>query len=142
MGSGGLWYGPKLREYQIAVIGVKFNMHVLAYSHRLWGYAHQLGDQARAFFELDQGDGIRVLKRRHLGVMHHHKGVHRAASAGGDGVPLKRVALRADWAGRVAQGAAGCAALDTQLAQARAFPEKPSVVADAGRRALVRWPAR
>ena len=77
-----------------------------------------------------------MVKGWHFGVVHHHKGIDGAAARGLNGVPFKRMALRTNWAGWVAQSTACCASLDEQLALIGTFPKEPCVVTDAGRRTL------
>src|SRR5213079_2620588 len=76
----------------------------------------------------DDGDDVGVLEERHLRVVRDDEAEDLALAAGGDRVPLHRLAVGAHRARRMAQAAARGAVLDEELAPVDALPEEGVVL--------------
>src|SRR5690554_7679516 len=68
-------HGPEQRQGQTIVKALELDLHALTDLQLVLAGTCQTGDQAYAFVQFDQADRVRIVERRHLGVVHDDKGV-------------------------------------------------------------------
>ena len=120
----------QLHQRRVVAHLVEHHLHRHADVDLVVGHADEVGVQARALVELDDGDVVgRVgVEGRVLRLMHHDPAVHRAAAAQLHPFGSLRQAAGAEERRREADVPAVAAALHAQLALERRLPERRAVL--------------